>query len=167
MSTLVAIEYDDMYKADETRLLLLKLEKEGLVDLEDAVVAYRDEKGEVRLSQCARVTATSTARGAYWGAYLGWLIGLVLLSPLFGLAVGAGAGAVKGALSDVGIEDDFMTELARGLTRGSSALFVLVRKSSPDKLLEKLKGSGGKILMTTLKHEDAARLQAVVNAPTE
>jgi uncharacterized membrane protein len=93
------------------------------------------------------------------------LIGLIFLNPLFDFAVGAGAGAVKGALSDVGIDDDFMREFAEGLTRGSSALFVLVRKSTPDKVLEKLKGTGGKILTTSLKHEDAAKLQAAISAP--
>ena len=165
MSTLVVIEYDDMYKAEETRLLLWKLEKDALIDLEDAVVVVRDRQGEVKLNQSVSLTATSTVRGAYWGAYLGSLIGLIFLSPLFGFALGAGAGAVKGALSDVGIDDDFMKELACGFTRGSSALFVLVRKSEPDKVLEKLKGSGGKILTTSLKHEDATKLQAAISAP--
>ena len=165
MSTLVVIEYDDKYKAEETRLLLWKLEKDALIDLEDAVVAFRDEQGKVRLDQSVELAAFSAARGAYWGAYFGSLIGLIFLSPLLGFAVGAGAGAVRGALSDVGIDDDFLKELAHGLTRGSSALFVLVRKSTPDKVLEKLKGTGGKILTTSLKHEDAAKLQAAISAP--
>jgi uncharacterized membrane protein len=165
MSTLVVIEYDDMYRAEETRLLLWKLEKDSLIDLEDAVVAFRDQQGKVKLNQSVNVTATSTMREAYWGAYFGSLVGLIFLSPLLGFAVGAGAGAVKGALSDVGIDDDFMKELAHGLTRGSSALFVLVRKSTPDKVLEKLRGTGGKILTTSLKHEDAAKLQAALSAP--
>jgi uncharacterized membrane protein len=171
MSTLVVIEYDDMYKAEETRLLLRRLEKDLLIDLEDAVVAIRDRQGTVKLHQSVNLTATGAVRGAYWGAYLGSLIGLIFLSPLLGFVVGAGAGtgagAVQGALSDIGIDDDFMKELAHGLTPGSSALFVLIRKSTPDpdKVLEKLKGTGGKILTTSLKHEDAAKLQAAISAP--
>jgi len=161
MSTLVVIEYDDMYKAEETRLLLRKLEKDAVIALEDAVVAFRDEQGKVGLDQSVELAAFSAGRGAYFGS----LIGLIFLSPLFGFALGAGAGAVKGALSDVGIDDDFMKELACGLTRGSSALFVLVRKSEPDKVLEKLTGTGGNILTTSLKHEDAAKLQAAISAP--
>jgi hypothetical protein len=58
MSTLVVIEYDDMYKAEETRLLLWKLEKDALIDLEDAVVAFRDQQGNVKLNQSVSVTAT-------------------------------------------------------------------------------------------------------------
>mgnify|MGYP001047647264 CR=1 FL=1 len=67
-------------------------------------------------------------------------MGLLFLHPLLGLAAGAGAGAVAGALSDVGIEDDFMKELSETLRPGSSALFVLVRKSTPDKVLNELRG---------------------------
>ncbi len=42
MADLVVIEYDDMHQAEEVRLKLLKLQREYLVDLEDAVVAIKD-----------------------------------------------------------------------------------------------------------------------------
>src|SRR5215831_5526538 len=144
MSTLVVIEYDDMYKAEETRLLLRKLQKDYLIDLEDAVVAVKDAQGKVKLQQAVNLTAMGAVSGGFWGS----LIGLIFLNPLLGLAVGAGAGAVSGALTDVGINDKFMKELASGLKPGSSALFVLVRNSTPDKVLDEVKGTGGKILKT-------------------
>ena len=78
--------------------------------------------------------------------------------------MGAAAGAASGALTDVGINDGFMKELASGLSPGSSALFVLVRKATPDKVLEELKGTGGKILKTSLTHENEMKLQAALNA---
>jgi uncharacterized membrane protein len=160
MSTLVVIEYDDMYKAEETRLLLRKLQKDYLIDLEDAVVAVKDAQGKVKLHQAVNLTAMGAVSGGFWGS----LIGLIFLNPLLGLAVGAGAGAVSGALSDVGINDNFMKELASGLKPGSSALFVLVRKSTPDKVLDEVTGTGGKILKTSLTHEDEAKLQAALSA---
>jgi uncharacterized membrane protein len=43
-------------------------------------------------------------------------------------------------------------------------LFVLVRKATPDKVLEELKGTGGTILKTSLSHEDEMKLQAALNA---
>ena len=159
MSTLVVIEYDDMYKAEETRLLLRKLQKDYLIDLEDAVVAVKDEQGKVKLNQAVNLTTMGAVSGGFWGS----LIGLIFLNPLIGLAVGAGAGAVSGALTDVGINDNFMKELAAGMTPRSSALFVLVRKSTPDKVLEELTGTGGKILKTSLTHEDEAKLQAALS----
>ena len=88
----------------------------------------------------------------------------MFLNPLLGLAVGATAGAVSGALADLGINDNFMKELAGTLKPGSSVLFVLVRKATPDRVLDELKGSGGKVLKTSLSHDDEAKLQAALSA---
>lgn len=162
MSTLVVIEYEDQFKAEEVRLKLLKMQKEYLIDMEDAVVAVKNEKGKIKLNQAINLTALGAASGGFWGA----LIGLIFLNPLLGMAVGATAGAVSGALRDVGIDDKFMKELANGMPSGSSALFVLVRKSTPDRVLEEVKGTGGKILRTSLTHEDEAKLQSALSAAT-
>lgn len=155
MSTFVAIEYDDPFKAQEVRLALAKLQREYLIDLEDAVVAVKDEKGKVKLHQAVNLTAAGAASGGFWGT----LIGLLFLNPLLGAAIGAGAGAVSGALSDVGIDDDFMKKLASGLKDNTSVLFVLVRKATPDKVVEEVKQYGGTVLQTSLSHEDEAKLQ--------
>jgi uncharacterized membrane protein len=160
MSTLVVIGYDDRFKAEEVRLKLMKLQKEYLIDLEDAVVVTKDEKGKVKLHQAVNLTAAGAVSGGFWGS----LVGLIFLNPLLGLAVGATAGAVSGTLTDVGIDDKFMKELAETLTPGSSALFVLVRKATPDKVLEEIKGTGGKVLRTSLSHDDEAKLQAALSA---
>ena len=160
MSTLVVVEYDDPFKADEVRLMLLKLQKDYLIDMEDAVVAVKDAKGKVKLHQAINLTAAGAMSGGFWGA----LVGLIFLNPLLGMAVGAGAGAVSGALTDVGINDKFMKDMAAGMHPGSSALFVLVRKSTPDKVLDHIQGTGGKILKTSLSHEDEAKLQAALSA---
>ena len=124
MSTLVVIGYDDQFKAEEVRLSLMKMQKDYLIDLEDAVVAVKDQKGKVRLHQAVNVTAAGAVSGGFWGT----LIGMLFLNPLLGLAVGATAGAVSGALTDVGIDDKFMKELGGTMKPGSSTLFVLVRR---------------------------------------
>jgi uncharacterized membrane protein len=163
MSTLVVIGYDDTFKAEEIRLKLWKMQKDYLVDLEDAVVAVKDDKGKIKLHQAINLTAAGAAGGGFWGA----LIGLLFLNPLLGLAVGAAAGAASGALTDVGIDDRFMKDLAANMKSGSSTLFVLVRKATPDKVLEELKGTGGTILKTSLSHDDEAKLQAALSAARE
>ena len=160
MSTLVVIGYDDSFKAEEVRLKLRKLQSEYLLDLEDAVVAVTDAKGKVRLHQAVNLTAAGAVSGGFWGS----LIGLTFLNPFLGFAAGAAAGAVSGALTDIGINDSFMKELAATMTPNSSTLFVLVRRATPDKVLEELKGTGGRILKTSLSHEDEAKLQAALNA---
>jgi uncharacterized membrane protein len=162
MSILIVVGYQDIHKAEEVRLQLGKLQRDYLLDLEDAVVVVKNDKGKVKVNQAFNLTAAGAMSGGFWGS----LIGLMFLNPLLGLAVGASAGAVSGALADVGIDDNFMKELAATMTPGSSSLFVLLRNPSaaPDKVLEELKGTGGTILKTSLSHEDEAKIQAALNA---
>jgi uncharacterized membrane protein len=134
MSHLIAVAFDDEFKAEEVRSQLLRLQQSYLVDLEDAVVAVRGPDDKIRLRQLHSVTTAGIISGGFWGT----LIGLIFLHPLFGLAVGAAAGAVTGALTDVGINDDFMKQLAKHVAPGSSVLFVLLRRATLDKLLEHL-----------------------------
>lgn len=156
----VAVAYDDVYTAEEVRLRLLRMQKEYLIDLEDAVTAVRDEKGKVKLHQIHNLTAAGAASGSFWGL----LIGLIFMNPLLGLAAGAASGALSGALTDIGIDDNFMKKLASELKPASSVLFVLVKQFTPDKVLAELEGTGGRLLKTSLSHEDEARLQAVLDA---
>ena len=160
MSTLVVVAYDDAFQAEEVRLKLRRLQKDYLIDLEDAVVATKDDKGKVKLHQAINMTGAGALSGGFWGA----LIGMIFMMPLLGAAVGASAGAISGALTDVGIDDNFMKELASKMKQGSSVLFVLVRKATPDKVLAELTGTGGTLLKTSLTHEDEAKLQAALSA---
>jgi len=160
MSDLIVVAYDNETQAEEVRLTLRKLQREYLIDLEDAVVAVKGLDGKVKLNQTVNLTALGAVSGGFWGS----LVGLLFLAPLVGAAVGAAAGAASGALTDVGINDKFMKELTASLKDGSSALFVLVRRATPDKVLEELKGTGGKVLQSSLTHEREERLQAALDA---
>lgn len=159
MSTFVAIHYDDPHKAQEVRLALVKLQKEYLIALDDAVVAVKNEKGEIKLHQAVNLTAAGAISGGFWGS----LIGLLFLNPLLGAAVGASAGAVSGALTDIGINDNFMKDLANGMQPNTSVLFVLVRQSTPDKVVDEIKQYGGTVIQTSLSHEDQTKLQAALD----
>jgi uncharacterized membrane protein len=154
MSTLVVVGFDEPNKAEEVRLKLEKMQSEYLLDLQDAVVAVKDEKGKVKIKLHQAVA--QAADGAVSGGFCGSLTGLIFQN--------AAAGAASGALTNVGINDHFMKELAATLIPGSSALFVLVRKATPEKVLEELKGTGGRILQTSLSHEEEAKLQAALSA---
>ena len=158
MSTLVVVAYPSLYKAEEVRLQLLKMQKEYLVDLEDAAIAVKEENGKVKLRQLFNLTATGAVGGGFWGL----LLGLLFLNPLLGVAIGAGAGAVSGALGDVGVNDNFMKSLGEQLQPGHSMLFILFRSITFDKALEELRGTGGTIMKTSLSHEDENRLKTAL-----
>jgi len=154
MSNLVVVGFDEPHKAEEVRLKLQELQSEYLLDLADVVVAIKDESGKIKLHHEGNLISDTTV----FQGFCGLLANLIVLN--------AAAGAASGALTDVGINDDFMKELTATLIPGSSALFVLTRSPTPDRdrMLEELKGLGGKILVTSLSHEDEARLQAALSA---
>jgi uncharacterized membrane protein len=159
MSNLVVIGFDDEHKAFELRAELAKLQKEYLLEMEDVVVVTKDDKSEVKLHQAVNLTAAGAASGSFWGL----LLGMVFLNPLLGVVAGAGAGAISGKFSDIGIEDTFMKDLGETFKPGTSALFVLVRKSTPDKVLEALKGFGGKVLKTSLTADKEESLKKALD----
>jgi len=158
MSNLIVIGFNNAADAFEMRAALAKLQTQYLIEMEDAVVVTRDAEGKVQLHQAVNLAVAGAAGGMFWGT----LIGMLFLNPLLGAAIGAGSGALSGKLSDIGIKDDFMKELGATLTSGTSALFVLVRKSTPDKVLEALKPFAGKgrVLQTSLTKDKDEELRA-------
>ncbi|HEX7036626.1 MAG TPA: DUF1269 domain-containing protein [Pseudomonadales bacterium] len=157
MSTLVAVMFDDETTAFEMRAALLKMQKEHLIDLEDSVVVTRNEKGRIKLDQATSLTAAGAVGGGFWGM----LIGLLFLNPLLGAAIGATAGALSGRFTDIGLDDRMMRELADSFEPGSSALFVLFRRATADKVLDGLKefAGKGKVFKTSLDADDEEELR--------
>ena len=69
--------------------------------------------------------------------------------------MGAGAGALSGKLTDIGINDQFIKDIGQTFQPGTSGLFILVRRVTPDKVLDALKGFKGKVIQTSLtKHKE-------------
>src|SRR5208337_500231 len=155
MSDLVVIAFPSEAKAEEVRTKILELQKDYLIELGDAAIAVKQPDGSIRLNQLINTTAAGAVSGTFWGT----LIGLIFLVPLVGAAIGAASGALGGWLTDVGVNDTFMKEVAESLQPGNAALFLLIRKLTTDKVLEDLKGVGGKVLRTSFDNtkEDAWR----------
>jgi uncharacterized membrane protein len=149
MSNLVAIAYPDEATAQEVGRTLTGLQKEHVIEIDDLVVAVREDNGKIKLRQSFHGGAAGAAGGALWGG----LIGLIFLAPLLGMAVGAAAGGASGSLVDYGIDDKFMKDLGTRLETGGAALFVLVRSSTPDKVLPRVSQYGGEVLHTSLSTE--------------
>ncbi len=160
MSNLIAVVFDDETTAFDARAALAKMQKEYLIEMEDLVVVTKTEKGKIKLHQATNLTMAGAVGGSFWGM----LIGMLFLNPLIGMAVGAGAGALSGALSDIGIENKMMKELAASFDPGNSALFVLVKKVTADKVLEGMKdfAGKGKLFQTSLSTDDEDALRAVL-----
>jgi uncharacterized membrane protein len=106
----------------------------------------------VKLNQLVNTAMTGAASGSLWGL----LFGMVFLNPLIGVALGAGAGALGGALTDFGIKDQFMKDLASKVKSGDAVLFLLIQSMTADKVLNEIKDAGGTVLKTSLDEKRAA-----------
>lgn len=160
MSDLVVIVYPTEARAEEMRQKLIGLQKEYLIQISDAAIAVMHEGGKIKLNQLLNTTALGAASGGFWGL----LIGAIFLMPIFGAAIGAASGALGGALTDYGVNDGFMKELAANLQPGNAALFVLIQKMTGDKVLEAIKGTGGVVLKTSLDHSQEQALRDALAA---
>jgi uncharacterized membrane protein len=163
MSDLIAVAFDDEFKAERVRLDLRQMQHEHLMDLEEAVVAVHKIDGSVRLHHVTHFTVPV----AFGGGFVGTLVGLLLINPalaLFGLVAGSGLGAVIGSLKEVGIGEKFMQDLGASLKPGTSALFIVAKKAQPEAILQEVAKFGGKVLRTALKHDDEAKLRSALDA---
>jgi uncharacterized membrane protein len=165
MSSLVAVVFNDESTAFEMRAALAKMQKQYLLEMEDAVVVTRDAKGKTKLHQAVSLTRAGAVSGAFWGL----LMGLLFFNPILGAAIGAGAGALSGKFANLGLDDDMMKEIGKSLTPGSSALFVLVRNVTADKVLDGLKqfAGKGKVFQTSLDKDDEKSLREALETPAE
>jgi uncharacterized membrane protein len=157
MSNLVAIVFNDETTAFDMRAALLKMQQMYLIDMEDSVVVSKNQKGAIKLDQAVNLTAAGAVGGGFWGMLLGFLF----LNPFLGAAIGATAGALSAQFRDIGLNDQMMKDLAQSFKPGSSALFLLVRRATTEKVLDGLKEFAGKgrVFQTSLDKDDEAKLR--------
>ena len=156
MSDLIVFAFDNETGANEMRDELIKLQKQQLIELEDAAVVIRPLKGKPKVKQVTSLTGAGALGGAFWGM----LIGLLFFAPWLGLAIGALSGAVAGHFTDIGVDDKFIKEVADTIEPGHSALFLLVRSITADKVLDHVKQFNPTVLQTSLSDEQEANLRA-------
>jgi uncharacterized membrane protein len=160
MSTMVVVAFDNETGAARMRDELGQLQKERLVTLDDAAVVVRRQDGKVKVNQATSLVGAGSLGGAFWGM----LIGLLFFMPWLGLAVGAVTGAIAGKLTDIGIDDNFIKEVGQEIQPGNSALFLLVREATVDRLVERLRPFEGRIIRTSLSAEDEMKLRETFGA---
>ena len=155
MSNLIAMAFETEGGAADTLAEIEKLQKQELIHVEDAATAVRHEGGKVKVKQAHSLAGAGALGGAFWGM----LFGLLFFVPFLGMAVGAATGALFGKTSDYGINDNFIREVSNSVQPGNSALFLLVADAQADKVVERLKPYGGKIIHTSLSKDEEKRLK--------
>ena len=155
MAELIAIGYQDETTAYEAEQEAQRL-AEDLIIQPDAIAAIvRTKDGKFKVTTNHHAVGAGTTYGMFWG----FLFGLLFFVPVFGMAVGAGLGALLGKLEKSGIDKAFQRQVRDMLQPGTSALFLVVEKVTPDKAVEALSKYGGTVLKSSLSHEAEQELQ--------
>ena len=158
MSELVVFSYKHPDRAGEVLQEIATLKRENvrkpLIGIEDAAVVVKHEDGKIKIRQTleSAMKGTQVVTGGLWGVLIGFLLG----GPLLGALAGLGIGAILGRRLDVGIDNDFIERLGNELAAGDSALFLLVRDTPVETLVEQLNTRGGRLFHTSLSDEAAA-----------
>src|ERR1700684_1207238 len=155
MSDLIAIGYPDEATAEAAADEARRLAKDLIIEPDAIAVIERDKEGKFHVHTQHHLVGA----GASWGMFWGLLFGLLFFVPVAGIAIGAGLGALMGKVSKSGIDAQFQEQVRGLLTPGTSALFLMVEKVTPDKAVEAMSKYGGTVLKTSLSKDGEKELQ--------
>ena len=155
MSTLIAIGYPDETTATAAGDEAERLAKDLIIQPDAIAVIRRDVNGHYHVTTNHHAVAGGTAYGMFWGL----LFGMLFFIPVFGMAIGAGLGALMGKMAKTGIDKQFQDQVRDMLKPGTSALFLMLEKVTPDKAVEAMSKYGGTVLKTSLSKDDEKELQ--------
>jgi uncharacterized membrane protein len=156
VATLTVWKFDTHDGADHAESILEGLAKQELITVQDAaVVSWPATKKGPKTRQLRSVTGVGALSGAFWGL----LFGLLFFVPFLGMAVGAGAGALGGSLTDVGIDDDFISSVRTQIQPGTSALFVLTSDAVVDRVRDAFGELHPELITSNLSADEEGRLR--------
>ena len=159
MSDLIAIGYDDETTAIQAMNEAEHLAEELIIQPDAIAAIIRNKDGKYKVMTNHHMVGA----GATWGMFWGMLFGILFFVPVLGMAVGAGFGALFGKLEKSGIDKQFQQQVRDMLQPGTSALFLVVEKVTPDKAVEAMSQYGGTVLKSSLSKETEAELQEALH----
>ena len=159
MADLIAIGYPDQATAEAAADEARRLAQDLIIQPDAIAVIVRDNDGSYHV----HTNHHAVGAGATWGMFWGFLFGLLFFIPVLGMAVGAGMGALMGKFAKSGIDKQFQDQVRGMIQPGTSALFLMVEKVTPDKAVEAMSKYGGTVLKTSLSKEGEQELQEALH----
>ena len=163
MADLIAIGYPDQATAEAAAEEARRLAQDLIIQPDAIAVIVRDEDGGYHVHTNHHLVGG----GATWGMFWGFLFGLLFFVPVFGMAVGAGLGALMGKVEKTEIDKEFQEQVRDMVKPGTSCLFLMLEKVTPDKAVEAMSKYGGTVLKTSLSKQDEKDLQDALHGGGE
>lgn len=105
--------------------------------------------------------------GAAWGMSRGLPFGVPCFVSVVGLTVGAGLGALCGKIGEADVDAQFQDQVRDVRKPGTSALYLVVERVSPDKAVAALSKYGGTVLESSLSENTEAKLRRKPSRPAD
>jgi uncharacterized membrane protein len=159
MADLIAIGYPDQTTALAAMEETERLQHELVIQADAVAAIIRNQEGKIRVV----TNHHAVGAGATWGMFWGMLFGMLFFIPFLGMAVGAGMGALMGKVTKNAVDREFQDQVRDMLKPGTSALFMVIEKVTPDKAVEALSKFGGTVLKSSLSNETQQELQEALH----
>lgn len=156
MSELIVLGFENEASAEEFGGTLAQMQKDMIVQLQDAAMVVRDADGKPHVKQDSHLVGVGALGGAFWGM----LFGLIFLVPWLGLAVGAGMGALFGKLGKTGIKREVLEQMGDAVPPGKAGWFLLIGQMTEDKFLAAVQGTQATLVRSNLSHEQEEELKS-------
>jgi uncharacterized membrane protein len=160
LSEMMVLGFENEVEADRFGLKLAEMQKDLIIQLEDAAEVVRDPDGKPHVKHGHGLVGAGALGGAFWGM----LFGLLFFVPFLGLAIGAAFGALGGKLGKTGMDKKVLEEMGNAVPPGKAGWFLLIGQMTEDKFLEGIAGTGAKVVRTNLSHEEEAELKEAFGA---
>jgi uncharacterized membrane protein len=160
MSELMVLGFETEAAADDFGVKLGEMQKDLIVQLQDAAMVVRDEDGKPHVKHDTHLVGAGALGGAFWGM----LFGLLFFVPFLGLAIGAGMGALFGKLGKTGIDKQVLEQMGDAVPPGKAGWFLLIGQMTEDKFLAAVTGTGATLVRSNLSEEQEKDLKHAFGA---
>ena len=160
MSELMVLGFPNEVEADRFGVKLAEMQKDMIVQLQDAAEVVRDPDGKPHVKHGHSLVGVGAMGGAFWGM----LFGLLFFVPFLGLAIGAGMGALFGKLGKTGIDQQVLEQMGDAVPPGKAGWFLLIAQLTEDKFLAAVKGANATLVRSNLTEEQEKELKHAFGA---
>jgi uncharacterized membrane protein len=158
MSEMVVIGYQDEQTAEKAMDEVIRLQKDYMIELDQLAVVQQDRNGKFH----THTPVSPAGEGTGWGSFWGLLFGMLFFVPVLGMVMGGAMGLLFGGMAKAGLNKEFLERVREVMKPGSSALFMVIQKVTPDKVIDALKQYDGQVLRTSLSADAEEQLRTAM-----
>lgn len=154
MFRLVVIAFNELWRAEEVRLLALKQRND---EFESALAVQRKFDGTLTFNSVDQLNAKGLEEQSFWKR----LRGLIFQSPPLA-TTSQFSSAFTETLSGVGIRMPFVEQIASHLQPGTSILMILVEERQAESMRSLAKQNGGTCFENDVANNDLSALSRTI-----